>query len=128
MNEAFGWLWIACGMATGAVIGLFFHRENWLGGYATFPRRLVRLGHIAFFGLGFINIFFQNSLPRAALTATEAHWASLAMIVGGVTMPLVCFLCAWRKPLRHLFVVPVASLLHGTITLAVGLFRSTIAG
>ena len=31
--------------------------------------------------------------------------------VGGVTMPAVCFLTAWRREFRHAFFVPVAALL-----------------
>ena len=126
MNEAFGWLWIAAGMASGAVIGLFFHRDDWLGGYDSFRRRLVRLGHIAFIGLGLINILFAMSLPRASLTAGETHVASMAMILGAISMPTVCFLAAWRKPLRHLFAVPVTALLVGTTTLGLGLLRRAL--
>ena len=45
--------WSAClethptdvGVVSGATIGLFFHREAFLGGYDTWRRRLVRLGH-----------------------------------------------------------------------------------
>ena len=42
---------------------------------------------------------------------------AVLLIAGAVTMPLVCYLAAWRKPLRHLFCVPVTSL-----AVAVGLF------
>jgi hypothetical protein len=30
-------------------------------------------------------------------------------------MPLCCFLCAWRKPFRHLFPIPVTGVLAGII-------------
>ena len=40
------------------VLGMFFHGENWLGGYASFKRRMYRLGHISFFGLGAVNMLF----------------------------------------------------------------------
>lgn len=115
-------------MASGAVLGLRFHRDDFLGGYGSFRRRLVRLGHIAFIGLGLINLFFAQSLPRATLSQNESQMAAVAMIVGGVTMPTCCFLTAWRSALRHAFVVPVASLLFGTITLTVGLARAWLGG
>ena len=51
LNLVLGWLWIALGFASGAVLGLWFHKEQWLGGYASWMRRLYRLGHISFFGL-----------------------------------------------------------------------------
>ena len=60
INEVFGWLWIMLGFLSGMVIGLLFHDEQWLGGYASCPRRLIRLGHISFVGLGILNILFQE--------------------------------------------------------------------
>ena len=35
-----------------------------MGGYGSFRRRLARLGHISFFGLGFLNLLlaFTNQL------------------------------------------------------------------
>jgi hypothetical protein len=111
-NLLAGWIGFLAGAASGALIGLFFHRENWLGGYGSFPRRMLRLGHIACFGLGLINILF-------ALTATTlppspaAHLASWLLIVGMITMPLNCFLTAWKKPFRHVFFVPAGSTLAG---------------
>lgn len=125
MNEAFGWLWICAGFLSGAVIGLFFRRSGWLGGYDALPRRLVRLGHIAFFGLGFLNVLFTMSLPRARFAADwEFTSASWAMVVGAVAMPAVCFLTAWRERLHPLFAVPVAALLYGGLTLSVALWRA----
>ena len=111
-NLLAGWIGFLAGAATGALIGLFFHRDDWLGGYGSYPRRLIRLGHIACFGLGLINILF-------ALTAVHlpsglvARAASVLLIIGLITMPLTCFLTAWRKPFRHLFFIPAGSTLIG---------------
>lgn len=121
MNEAFGWIWISVGFATGAVLGLFFHREDWLGGYGSYRRRLVRLGHISFLGLGILNILFADSLQRAELAEWRRLAASWGMLVGGLTMPLVCGLTAWRAGFGRLFFIPVSGLLVGAITLATGL-------
>ena len=41
-----GWLGMLLGVVSGAVIGLFFHREDWMGGYQSCRRRLSRLRHI----------------------------------------------------------------------------------
>lgn len=106
---------------SGAAIGLFFHRDEWMGGYSSFRRRMVRLGHISFFGLGFINLMFFFSMRAVEIPLFEARLASLCFILGVITMPLCCFLTAWRKPLRHLFSVPVTSLLIGIIALLAGL-------
>ncbi len=121
-NLAFGWLWIACGFISGAIIGLFFRRSDWLGGYDALRRRLVRLGHISFFGLGLINILFALSLPQARLDDTDAQLAGAAMIVGGVAMPIACGLVAWRERLHPVFVLPVAALIYGGLTLTRGLW------
>lgn len=120
-NEVFGWLWIVVGFASGAVLGLFFHRADFLGGYDSYRRRLIRLGHIAFFGLGILNVLFASSLTRVRLQPWEIETASWAMIIGGVTMPLSCGLNAWRPSLKPAFAIPVTSLLVGGITLLRGL-------
>jgi hypothetical protein len=118
MNLFAGWIGLLCGVVSGAVIGLFFHREDWMGGYDSFRRRLTRLGHISFFGLGFVNLFF--GLTVAALHLADSPALSLAgrcLLVGAVTMPTCCFLSAWRKPFRHLFPIPVVSVLAGIVLL-----------
>ena len=119
-NLLAGWLGILGGVASGAVIGLFFHREDWMGGYSSYRRRLTRLGHISFFGLGFLNMMFALTTSLVALSPTAQRLASLGLIVGAVTMPLCCFLSAWRKPFRHLFPIPVAGLSGGVVALLVG--------
>ncbi|MBI5693326.1 MAG: YtxH domain-containing protein [Verrucomicrobia bacterium] len=120
LNLTTGWIGFLAGAVTGALIGLFFHREEWLGGYNSWSRRLLRLGHIACFGLGLINILF--ALSTAGLSPTRTlHAASLLLVVGMVTMPLNCFLSAWRKPFRHLFFIPAGSTLLGILCLVVSL-------
>ena len=52
------WLGILAGALAGAVMGLMFHRDDWLGGYSSWRRRMLRLGHIAFFGIGLLNLAF----------------------------------------------------------------------
>lgn len=103
------------GVVSGALIGLFFHKDQWLGGYGSFRRRLTRLGHISFFGLGFLNLFFGLSLQAVPLPQLHAQVASLGLILGAVTMPACCFLAAWREPFRHLFPIPVICVLVGLV-------------
>ena len=111
-NLLAGWLGFLLGASSGAAIGLSFHREDWLGGYSSFRRRLLRLGHIAFFGLGFINILFALSAGIAPSTQFT-RFASPMLIAGAITMPLVCFLSAWKTVFRHLFFIPVVSIAGG---------------
>lgn len=120
LNWFAGWVLILLAFVTGAVIGLFFHREEFLGGYQSFPRRLLRLGHIALAALGMMNVIFSLS-PWPAPAHWTGHAASLCFIAGGITMPAACFLTSWRKPFRHVFVVPVVALFLAVIfTLAGG--------
>ncbi len=115
-NMLCGWVGFLLGVVSGALIGLFFHREDWLGGYGSFRRRMLRLGHIAFFGLGLINVLFALC-ARDEVATRWLGWASAALIVGAATMPLNCFLTAWRKGFRHLFFVPVVATGAGIVAL-----------
>ena len=115
-----GWIGVLAGIISGSLIGFFFHREGWLGGYGSFQRRMVRLGHISFFGLGFLNILFAVTLTLITLTPSLGRFASWSLILGAITMPSCCFLCAWRKNLWPLFSIPVTSLMVGVVILLWG--------
>lgn len=115
-----GWLGLLAGAVTGALLGLGFHRSDFLGGYDTFRRRLLRLGHIACFGMGFLNVMFALSVSAVPPAAPWATWASRGWLIALVTMPSCCALTAWRPPLRHLFPIPVGATLVGIIALLAG--------
>lgn len=97
------------GFASGALIGLGFADERFLGGYAGWRRRLVRLGHIACIALGILQMLAALS-PLGNADDTLARAGATLWICGALAMPTVCFLSAWRAPFRHLFFVPVLSL------------------
>ena len=108
-----GWVGFLGGVVSGAIMGLMFHRENWLGGYGSQPRRMVRLGHISFFGIGLINLFYALSLGPLGVPPAAARIGSIALLVALFMMPTVCFLTAWKKNFRHLFFIPVLSTATG---------------
>lgn len=108
-----GWAGFLGGVLSGAVMGLLFHREDWLGGYGSRERRMVRLGHISFFGIGLINLFSLLSLEPLGVPSEAARGGAAALLAALVTMPSICFLCAWRKPFRHLFFIPVLATAAG---------------
>ena len=114
LNFYAGWNLVLVAFLTGAAIGLFFHREDFWGGYASFRRRIVRLGHIALAALGMMNVLYALC-PRPAPGAWNEPWATRLWILGGVTMPLVCFLTGWREPFRNLFFIPVTALVAAVI-------------
>ena len=109
-----GWALILTAFLTGAAIGLFFHRESFWGGYASFRRRIVRLGHIACAALGMMNVVYSLSpWPRPGDWLTS--YSNCLLIMGGISMPVVCFLSGWRIGFRHLFFIPVLSLAGAVI-------------
>jgi hypothetical protein len=114
-NLILAWLWILFGFVSGMMLGLFFHRENWLGGYASFKRRMYRLAHISFFGLGAVNLLFHLTAQKFSMASSAMSVASAAFILGAITMPLCCVVMAFFPKTRMLFAVPVISLITGGI-------------
>ena len=106
-NILAGWTGMLLGLVSGAVIGLGFHRETYAGGYACFRRRLLRLGHVACFALGMLNVLFALTLTGSSVAPGSPKVASASLAAAGFVMPLVCFLTAWKKPFRHAFALPV---------------------
>jgi hypothetical protein len=123
-----GWLAFFAGIASGAVIGLFFHDDAWLGGYGSFRRRLIRLGHISFFGMGALNVLFATSIAEMPVEAPYLDGASSALIIATIGMPLCCALTAWRKSFRHLCAVPVFAAMAAVGLLLTGWVTSIAAG
>jgi hypothetical protein len=68
-----------------------------------------------------MNILFALSAPHVG--ERFVHAASVCFIGGGLLMPLVCFLAAWRKGLRHLFALPVAALVAAVVLVLCGGLR-----
>ncbi len=120
INLHAAWVGFLLGTAAGAVTGLFFHEEQWLGGYASWRRRMVRLGHVAFFGIGILNLAFALT-SRALGISSGLGLPSALLILGAATMPLVCYLSAYRAAFRHLFFVPALA-----VGIAVVLFLARV--
>lgn len=113
INLILAWLWLCLGFVSGAIMGLFFHKEQWLGGYASLKRRLYRLAHISFFGLGLMNLAFFLTIQALQLPANTVGVAGWFFIVGAISMPLCCLLMAQFPRVVPLFSLPVLSLLAG---------------
>jgi hypothetical protein len=109
LNWYAGWSLVLVAFLTGAAIGLRFYRDDFWGGYASFRRRIIRLGHIALAALGMMNVVYSLS-PWPAPSSFEGRAASLGFLIGGISMPLVCFLSGWNPALRRLFFIPVIAL------------------
>jgi hypothetical protein len=118
INFYAGWLGILAGLLVGAAIGMFFHKDQWLGGYASWRRRVLRLGHIASVMVGILNILFAFSIHLDFVAVSPlSKTASILFLVGLVGMPMCCYAAAAHKPLRHLFPIPATCLIVGTALL-----------
>jgi hypothetical protein len=113
INLLFAWIWVLAGFLSGMIMGLRFQDDNWLGGYNSPKRRLYRLGHISFFGLAGVNIMFYFTVRAIPEPGQFLQAASAALILGGLTMPLCCWLMARNKRVQWSFGIPVISLIAG---------------
>lgn len=114
-NEIAGWIFVLGGLVMGLVMGLKFQREEWLGGYSAFPRRMVRLAHVALVALGMLNIQFAQSADRLHLDSRLTGVASLAFIAAAVLMPTCCLWMAARRRHFEIFAAPIVCLATGLI-------------
>jgi hypothetical protein len=126
-NRRVGWVSAAVGAGTGLIMGLWSFGgpapvPAWLGEYGDLSRRLARLGHIAFFGLGILDILLAQELCRSALGRKAKQTASIAMIIGNIGLPLTLFAAAACEPLKYLMSVPACSVFVALAILAYGVF------
>jgi hypothetical protein len=122
INLLAAWIGILMGFLSGAALGLFFHRDHWLGGYGSFKRRLYRLGHISFFGLGVVNLLFYFTVRSFAVNSL-IMMAGWTFMVGAISMPLCCVIMAHFPRARMLFSLPVVSLIAGGVLTIIELLR-----
>lgn len=115
LNMALAWLWILLGFISGMLMGMFFQGESWLGGYASFKRRMYRLAHISFFGLGAVNLLFCLTVQTCSLAGSEIQFASMAFLIGALSMPVCCVMTAHFPKAHFIFAVPVVSLIAGGV-------------
>jgi hypothetical protein len=117
LNIFAAWIGFTIGGISGAIPGLFFHGESWLGGYGSWKRRMLRLGHISFFGLGGLNLAFALT-ARSLGIEERMELVGILLIIGAILMPTVCYLSAWKQPFRHVFFIPASSIIIGTALFA----------
>jgi hypothetical protein len=114
MNRTIGWISLAVGVATGLVMGLWSFEgpmttPAWLGEYGDTSRRLARLGHIAFIGLGLINILLAHELPHSALGPRARRSASRHMNFGNIVLPITLFAAAAWRPAKYAMAIPATA-------------------
>lgn len=123
------------GVATGLIMGLWsfdgpFPVPPFLGEYGEVSRRLARLGHIAFLGLGILDLLLARELRGSSLSPGGKQAASWALIFGNVFLPLTLFAAAAWHPLKYLMGAPALAVFVALALAAYGACRrpSTDAG
>jgi len=121
------WISFVLGIGTGLVLGLWsfdgpFTTPGWLGGYEDVSRRMVRLGHIAYFGLGFLTLLLALELNKLQLTKREQLLTTNAMIFGNMVLPLTLFAAGVYHPLKYLMPIPALAVFLAMILAAKGAY------
>lgn len=129
LNRVVGWCSLACGALTGLVLGLWSFGgpipvPAWLGPYDDLSRRLARLGHIAFFGLGILNLLLARELPTFRPGAGLRRAAARAMNFGNIFLPLSLFATAAYHPLRYVMSLPALAVTTALVLAAVAAWRA----
>ena len=129
-NRTVGWSSLALGAITGLILGLWSFDgpvtvPQMLGDYADTSRRLARLGHIAFFGLGILNLLIARELPASALRTAQRRIVSLAMNLGNLLLPPTLFAAAAYRPLKYVMPGPALAVTLALILAAYGARRGT---
>jgi len=125
LNRTVGWSSLVAGAASGILLGLWsfdgpVEVPRWLGEYPDTSRRLVRLGHIAFFGVGILNILLSHELARTSLGAVARRIASVSLNLGNVFLPLVLIAAGAVRPVKYLLPVPALCVLLAVSIAAAG--------
>ena len=123
---------MAVGAITGLVMGLWSFDgpvpvPGWLGDYGSTARRLVRLGHIACFGVGILNLLLAAEAERKAFLGSTSRWASRLMNLGNIGLPLGLFVAAVVPPTKYLLALPAMAVTISLLLVAGESFRSVAA-
>ncbi len=123
---------MAVGALTGLVMGLWSFDgpvpvPGWLGDYGSTARRLVRLGHIACFGVGILNLLLAAEAERKAFLDSTSRWASQLMNLGNIGLPLGLFVAAVVPPAKYLLALPAMAVTISLLLVAGESFRSVAA-
>ncbi len=128
LNRTVAWVSLVFGAISGLVLGLWsfggpVEVPAWLGDYGVVSRRLARLCHISFFGLGILNLLVARELSGCALREHVKRTASAAMNIGNVFLPLVLFAAAVYHPVKYALALPGLSVTLALAITAYGVSR-----
>ncbi len=109
-----GFTSLALGALSGLILGLWSFdgpvpAPAVLDDYASTSRRLIRLGHIAFFGLGILNILIARELAGFDLRPAILRLTARSMNAGNLLLPAGLFAAGFYAPLKYLLPIPAMS-------------------
>jgi hypothetical protein len=112
LNRAIGFTSLLIGVASGMLLGLWSFGgpvsvPEAIGDYGNLPRRFLRLGHIAFFGLGLINLALAGHYQRLGFSRRAGRRALTLMNLGNLGLPPLLLAAAWQPGLLYLMPAPV---------------------
>ena len=114
LNKAVAWCSFFMGAATGMVMGLWAFDgpgspPAGMTSYADTSRRLLRLGHIAFFGIGYLNLLLAAELPSLRLSDRQKVSAAQAMNVANILLPVTLMAAAYLPAIKYLLPIPATA-------------------
>lgn len=113
LNRAVGFTSVLLCVVSGMILGLWSFGgplpvPDGIGDYGDLPRRLIRLGHIAFFGLGMINLALAGHARSLPFDPASRSRALTLMNLGNGGLPPLLIAAAWLPGLIYALAVPVA--------------------
>lgn len=120
INIIFGWCWLFLGIIGAMWLGLYAFTPDWLGGYISLSRRLLRLAHVAVMALSLTNILYGLCLDRTGLTLRLKRIGSFTMIITAIGMPFACLASIYKSSFEIFFSIPVISFCLAVIIMIVG--------
>jgi hypothetical protein len=122
----FALLGIPLGVILGLALSLVARRERGWGGYASFPRRATRLGHVAAVMLPLLAGFYALGLAEWGGDVSLAVTGASLWMAGSVALVALLFLVArWRK-LVVLLPLPALSILGGGTLLGLAILAKGV--
>lgn len=111
LNRSIALTSMALGAVSGMLMGLWSFggpapAPDGIGDYGELSRRLLRLGHIAFFGLAFVNLILARQLPDLPLGLKARRGALGCINFGNIALPTALIAAAFWEPVKYLTAPP----------------------
>lgn len=114
------------GLVFGLALGLVARRDDGLGGYSSFPRRALRLSHVAAVMLPVIAAVYAALLGPDAADAA-ARWGARLWIGGGPALVAALALIAFRPRLAPVVALPAIACTAASLCFAWSCFSGGVS-